>query len=63
MMLNCVEKVAPDQIEILQEFKDTPSDFDSTQANYNSLLNFSLDKYKVDENLPEDKQKGPVEMT
>ena len=30
MMLYCVDKVAPDQVEILQEFKDRPTEFDST---------------------------------
>ena len=63
MMLYCVEKIAPDQVEILQEFKDKPTEFDSAQENYNKLLNFNLDKYKVDESLSEDKQKGPVEMS
>lgn len=63
MMLYCVDKISPDQIEILQEFKDRPSDFVSTKPGYNELLNFSLEKYKVDESLPEDKQKGPIEMS
>lgn len=62
-MLYCVEKITPDQIEILQEFKDRPSEFDSTQENYFKLLNYNLDNYKVDPNLPEDKQKGPIEMS
>jgi hypothetical protein len=55
MMLYCVEKISPDQVEILQEFKDRPAEFDSTKESYSKLLNFELDKYKVDESLPEDK--------
>jgi len=27
------------------------------------LLDFNLNKFAVDESLPEDKQKGPVEMS
>lgn len=63
MMLYCTEKISPDQIEILQEFKDRPSEFDSTQEAYFKLLNFNIDKYKPDLNLPEEKQKAPVDMT
>lgn len=63
MMLSCVDKVAQYQVEILQEFKDRPAEFDSTQEAYSPLLNFDLDKYKVDESLPEEKQRAPVDMS
>ena len=63
MMLACTAAITPQQVDTLQTFKDTPADFDHSQPDYNSLLNFNLDLFKVDETLPEDKQKGPVDMS
>lgn len=62
-MLSCQDKITPEQIEILQTYKDEPTTFDHTQADYMPLLAFSFDDYKVDENLPEDKKSGPIEMS
>ena len=63
MMINCRENVKDSQVEELQKFKDAAADFDWTTAEYKPLLNFGLDKFKVDETLPKEKQEGPVEMS
>ena len=47
----------------MQKFKDSAADFDWTSAEYKPLLNFDLDRFKVNESLPKEKQEGPVEMS
>jgi len=47
----------------LQEFKDNSGDFDWKRADYKTLLNFDLNRYKVDETLPKEKQEAPVDMS
>lgn len=63
MMITCKEHITDTQVENLQKFKDNSADFDNTQTDYAKLLNFNLNRYKVDERLPKEKQEGPVEMT
>lgn len=63
MMIHCKERINNDQVALLQTFKDKPADFDISQQEYAALLNFDLQKYAVDPSLPEEKQKGPVDMT
>lgn len=63
MMLHCREHANEEQVATLQKFKDSASEFDSTQKEYAALLNFSLDRYAVDTSLPKEKQEGPVDMT
>ena len=63
MMIHCRERVTDDQVKELQTFKDSAAEFDSTNPAYSALLNFDLDRYKVNENLPKEKQEGPVEMS
>lgn len=63
MMINCRENVKDGQVEELQKFKDSAADFDWTRADYKPLLNFNLDRFKVDESLPKEKQEGPVDMS
>jgi predicted phosphatase len=55
MMLNCNEKITPEQVIKLQEFKDTPYDFKYETPGYPELLNFSLDHYTPDPSLSEEK--------
>lgn len=62
MMIHCREKITPEQNMTLQTYKDRAQDFDSTQPDYAALLNFDLEKYRVDESLPLEQQQGPVEM-
>ena len=47
----------------MQKFRDTPAEFDNTKPDYASLLNFSLDKYKVDETASKETQEAPIEMS
>ena len=63
MMINCRENVKDAQVELLQKYKDNAADFDWTNPEYKPLLNFNLDRLKVDESLPIEKQQGPVEMS
>jgi hypothetical protein len=62
MMLHCRERITPEQNKTLQSYKDKAQDFDSTQPDYAALLNFDLERYRVDESLPLEKQQAPVEM-
>lgn len=63
MMINCRDHIKAAQIEELQTHKDEPQNFDWSQKEYAKLLNFDLDKFKANTNLPEDKQKAPVELS
>ena len=63
MMIHCREKVSDAQVETLQLHKDTPADIDEKQVELLSLLNFDINRYKVDERLSKEKQEGPVEMS
>jgi hypothetical protein len=45
MMLHCNEKITPEQVAKLQEYKEEPATFDSSTAGYAELLNFNLDKF------------------
>lgn len=63
MMLNCNEKITAEQVAKLQEFKDTPGDFDSKKTGYPELLAYNLDQFSVDPSLPAEKQSGPVELS
>lgn len=63
MMIACSEKITPDQITNLITYRDNPVDFDYTIPEYNKLLDFNLDLFKVDTTLPEEQQKGPVQMS
>ena len=47
----------------MQKFRDTPAEFDATKPDYAPLLNFSLDKYRVEETAPKEKQEAPIEMS
>jgi len=62
-MIHCREHITPEQNQTLQTFKDNAHDFDSTQPAYASLLNFDIERYKVDETLPEDRQAAPIELS
>jgi hypothetical protein len=63
MMINCRENVKDAQVEELQKFKDSAADFDWTRADYKPLLNFGLDRFKVDQTLTQEKQEAPVQLT
>jgi hypothetical protein len=63
MMLHCRDRITPQQNVTLQTFKDHSADFDYTQEEYSSLLNFDLSRYAVDTSLPQDKQEGPVDLS
>lgn len=63
MMLHCRDRLTPEQNVTLQGYKDRANEFDYTQPDYTALLNFNLDKYRVDESLPKERQEGPVDMT
>jgi len=63
MMIYCREHISDQQVEELQQFKDSSADFDWSRPDYKTLLNFDLNKYKVDENLPKEKQEAPVDMS
>jgi hypothetical protein len=56
MMIYCREHISDNQVEELQKFKDNSQDFDWTQPDYKTLLNFDINRYKVNENLPKEKQ-------
>lgn len=56
MMIHCRERITQSQVDLLQTFKDRAADFDSTQKEYAALLNFDIDRYKVDESLPVEQQ-------
>ena len=51
MMLHCRDKITPEQNVTLQTYKDRANEFDHTQGDYAALLNFDLNKFKVDETL------------
>lgn len=55
MMIYCREHISNNQVEELQKFKDNSQDFDWTKTEYKSLLNFDINRYKVNENLPKEK--------
>ena len=55
MMIYCREHITEAQVEELQKFKDNSQDFDWTQPEYKTLLNFDINRYKVNENLPKEK--------
>lgn len=63
MMLHCRDRITPAQNITLQTFKDHSFDFDYTQEEYYSLLNFDLTRYTVDPALPQEKQEGPVDLS
>ena len=63
MMIYCREHIKDSQVEELQKFKDNSQDFDWTQKDYKPLLNFDINRYKVDENLPKEKQEAPIELS
>lgn len=63
MMLNCKDRMTQQQVEVLQQFKDTPASFDPTVAEYATLLNFDLMSYAPNPNLPEAQQQVPIELT
>jgi hypothetical protein len=63
MMIYCREHIKDNQVEELQKFKDNSQDFDWTQKDYKPLLNFDINRYKVDENLPKEKQEAPIELS
>ena len=50
-------------MQTLQEVKDSPDDFDWTLKDYAVLLDFDLNRFKVDESLPEESRMAPVEMS
>ena len=52
MMINCRENVKGEQVTELIKYKKHAADFDWTDPEYRPLLNFDLDRYKVDESLP-----------
>jgi hypothetical protein len=47
---------------MLQTYRDTPADFDYTQADFLPLLSYNLDRFKPKEDASPEKQAGPVEM-
>lgn len=63
MMIHCADKINQVQIDELQKFKDSAAEFDYSRKEYSDLLNFNLDKYRVDETLSEEQQKAPIEMS
>ena len=63
MMLHCKDRITPEQIAILQTYKDNAAGFDSTQTAYSDLLNFDLSRFEVDPSLPAEQQSGPVELS
>lgn len=63
MMLHCRDRITPEQNVTLQTYKDRANEFDYAQSDYAALLNFDLDRYKVDESLPKEKQEGPVDLS
>ena len=63
MMINCREHVSDEQVKTLQGFKDRAAEFDQNQPEYARLLNFNINRYKVDDSLSKEKQEGPVDMT
>jgi hypothetical protein len=52
MMLYCKERISPEQVALLQTFKDNAGGFDSTQKEYSDLLNYEIERYAVDPSLP-----------
>ena len=63
MMLHCNEKASAEQIEALQEYKDRPTEFDSSRAGYFELLNFNLQAFAIDPSIPLEKQSAPIELS
>jgi hypothetical protein len=63
MMLHCKDRILPEQIALLQTYKDNAGGFDSTQAEYAALLNFDLSRFEVDPSLTPEQQQGPIELT
>lgn len=63
MMLHCRDRITPDQVAELQKFKDYAGEFDHARPEFAALLNFNLDKYRVDESAPKDVQERPIEMS
>lgn len=54
MMIHCRERITPAQNVTLQTYKDKSTEFDYSQPEYAALLNFDLNRYKVDETLPKE---------
>ena len=63
MMLHCKDRITPEQITILQTFKDNAGGFDHTQADYAALLNFDITRYQVDPSLTPEQQQGPIDLS
>ena len=63
MMIFCREHISDNQVDELQKFKDNSQDFDWTRPDYKTLLNFDINRYKVNENLPKEKQEAPIELS
>ena len=63
LMLTCTDKISPEQVALLQDFKYSPSDFDSTKQEYIDLLQFDLNQFLPNENLSQEEQASPVELS
>ena len=63
MMLHCKDRITEEQITNLQAFKDNAGGFDYTQADYSALLNFDINRYKVDPSLTPEQQAGPIDLS
>lgn len=51
MMMHCRDRITPEQNVTLQSYKDRANEFDYSQSDYSALLNFDLQRFKVDETL------------
>lgn len=63
LMLSCTEKISAEQVDTLQQHKDTPSDFDVNTKGYFELLNFNLQYFAPNPELSAAQQSGPVELS
>ena len=54
MMIHCKDRISTEQIALLQTYKDNAVGFDSTQAEYEALLNFDLSRFEADPSLSEE---------
>ncbi len=63
MMIHCSEKISDAKVHELQTLKHRPNEIDAKTEEHQNLLDFNLDKYKVDSTLSVDAQKKPIELS
>ena len=63
LMMRCSDRIKPEHIEMLQQHKEAPGEFDSTPEEYASILDFNLAMFQANPELTEEQQAAPIELS